>query len=161
MPLTTALSRLQNDRSGERQPYIDQLNIQKLPARTTPRFVAEVSDFLDQRHLVTTPDFTIKSQDDLLGAAGQVSQTLSILLGSIAGISLVVGAIGVMNIMLVSVTERTREIGIRRAVGARGRDIIVQFVTESLALCIGGGLLASRLASGVALASTAATSEGR
>jgi putative ABC transport system permease protein len=93
----------------------------------------------------------VQSQDDLVGAAGEVSRTLSILLGSIAGISLVVGAIGVMNIMLVSVTERTREIGIRRAVGARGRDIVLQFVTEALALCTGGGLLGIGIGIGIAV----------
>jgi ABC-type antimicrobial peptide transport system permease subunit len=76
---------------------------------------------------------------------------LSILLGSIAGISLVVGGIGVMNIMLVSVTERTREIGIRGAVGARAKDIVLQFVTEALALCLGGGLLGVLIGGGLAI----------
>ena len=112
---------------------------------------AELTNLLLTRHNVITPDFTIQSQDDLLGAAGSVSRTLSILLGSIAGISLVVGAIGVMNIMLVSVTERTREIGIRRAVGARSRDIVLQFVTEALTLCVGGGLLGITIGVGLAV----------
>ncbi len=150
VPLTTLLQRLQNNRGGNGQVFVDQINIQTAPGVNQAAMKAAVTDFLVNRHNVSTPDFTIQSQDDLLGAAGSVSRTLSILLGSIAGISLVVGAIGVMNIMLVSVTERTREIGIRRAVGARGRDIVLQFVTEALALCIGGGLLGTFI--GVALA---------
>lgn len=128
-------------RNATGQINVNQINVQTLPNADQTAVKAEITNFLADRHRVSTPDFTVQSQNDLVGAAGQVSQTLSILLGSIAGISLVVGGIGVMNIMLVSVTERTREIGIRRAVGARAKDIIIQFVTEALALCVGGGLL--------------------
>jgi len=89
----------------------------------------------------TSPDFIIESQKDLIGAAGEIANILSLLLGGIAGISLAVGGIGVMNIMLVSVTERTREIGIRRAVGATKGDIIKQFVWEALTLSSMGGII--------------------
>ena len=92
-------------------------------------------------HAVLEPDFIINSQNDLVSAASAVSKTLSILLGSIAGISLIVGGIGVMNIMLVSVTERTREIGIRRAVGALSKDIRLQFIAEALVVTIGAGII--------------------
>ncbi len=94
----------------------------------------------------------MQSQDDLISAAADVSNALSILLGSVAGISLLVGGIGVMNIMLVSVTERTREIGIRRAVGATRDDIVKQFVTEALTLSLVGGLTGMALGLGVSLA---------
>ena len=94
----------------------------------------------------------IQSQDDLISAATEVSNTLSILLGSIAGISLVVGGIGVMNIMLVSVTERTREIGIRRAVGATAGDIVKQFVTEALTLSLFGGTVGIAIGVGASFA---------
>jgi ABC-type antimicrobial peptide transport system permease subunit len=95
-------------------------------------------------------DFAITSQEDLVSTVTDVSQTLTILLGSIAGISLVVGGIGIMNIMLVSVTERTREIGIRKAVGARRRDILTQFLIEALTVTLLGGAV------GVILGMTAA-----
>ena len=94
----------------------------------------------------------IQSQDDLISAATEVSNTLSILLGSIAGISLLVGGIGVMNIMLVSVTERTREIGIRRAVGATAGDIVKQFVTEALTLSLFGGIVGVAIGIGASFA---------
>ena len=100
-------------------------------------------------HGVSESDFRVQSQDDLIGAASEVSTTLSILLGSIAGIPLVVGGIGVMNIMLVSVTERTREIGIRRAVDAQASDIVKQFVTEALVLSVAGGLVGIAIGVGV------------
>ncbi len=153
VPLTTLQSRL--GFGGPPGRVSTEVNVQQITVQTAPGInqqtaIDAISSLLLQRHSTTTPDFTIQTQDDLVGAAGAVSRTLSILLGSIAGISLVVGGIGVMNIMLVSVTERTREIGIRRAVGARGRDIILQFVTEALALCVGGGLLGIGI--GVALA---------
>jgi putative ABC transport system permease protein len=86
-------------------------------------------------------DFYIANQLDLLGTVEGVAGTFTLLLGSIAAISLVVGGIGIMNIMLVSVTERTREIGVRMALGATSRDILSQFLTEAVILSIGGGVL--------------------
>jgi putative ABC transport system permease protein len=86
-------------------------------------------------------EFTIRTQTDLAQAATSTSKTLTILLASIAAISLLVGGIGIMNIMLVSVTERTREIGIRLAVGALGRDILLQFLVEALVMSFTGGLI--------------------
>ncbi len=120
---------------------VTQIDVQTAPGADAEAVKQQVSDLLLFRHNRTEPDFTIESQDDLLDAASEVANTLSILLGSIAGISLLVGGIGVMNIMLVSVTERTREIGIRRAVGATATDIVNQFVTEALALSVFGGLI--------------------
>ncbi len=120
---------------------VTQIDVQATPGADTEELKQQLTDLLLIRHNRTEPDFTVESQDDLLDAASEVANTLSILLGSIAGISLLVGGIGVMNIMLVSVTERTREIGIRRAVGATARDIVNQFVTEALALSVIGGLI--------------------
>ena len=120
---------------------VTQIDVQTTPGADTEEVKQQVSDLLLFRHNRTDPDFTIESQDELLDAASEVANTLSILLGSIAGISLLVGGIGVMNIMLVSVTERTREIGIRRAVGATASDIVNQFVTEALALSVFGGMI--------------------
>jgi putative ABC transport system permease protein len=91
-------------------------------------------------------DFTIGTQDEIIQMATSTAVTLTLLLGAIAGVSLLVGGIGIMNIMLVSVTERTREIGIRMAVGARGKDILMQFLIEALVLSIVGGLLGIILA---------------
>ena len=96
---------------------------------------------LKEIHGVIDPDFEITSMDQLLEAANQVTGALTLFLGSIAGISLLVGAIGVGNIMLVSVTERTREIGTLRSIGATKFDIRLQFITEALAICLLGGLL--------------------
>jgi len=104
---------------------------------------AEISALLTQRHGLAdsaTPDFTVFNQTQLLAAASSISGTLTLLLGGIASISLIVGGIGIMNIMLVSVRERTREIGIRKAIGARGRDILAQFLVEALTLSLLGGL---------------------
>jgi len=100
-----------------------------------------ITQLLLERHELAEADFRVESQEDLAASAKEVSQTMTVLLGSIAGISLVVGGIGIMNIMLVSVTERTREIGIRKAVGARQADILMQFLTEALTVTVIGGLL--------------------
>ncbi|HEX6386743.1 MAG TPA: FtsX-like permease family protein, partial [Anaerolineae bacterium] len=86
-------------------------------------------------------DFSVLSQEELLSAFGQITSILTLFLGLIAGISLLVGGIGIMNIMLVSVTERTREIGLRKAVGAKQRDILGQFLVEAVALAVAGGLV--------------------
>ena len=102
---------------------------------------AEITALLEQRHGITNgvDDFSIATQAQLLGTASSVSDVLTLLLAGIASISLLVGGIGIMNIMLVSVRERTREIGIRKAVGARGRDILLQFLVEALTLSLAGG----------------------
>jgi putative ABC transport system permease protein len=104
---------------------------------------AEITSMLRLRHGTTSgsDDFTIQDQAQLLSTVGSVTDLLTALLAGIASISLVVGGIGIMNIMLVSVRERTREIGIRKAVGARGRDILAQFLIEALTISILGGLI--------------------
>lgn len=112
----------------------------------------EITDILRQRHRITKgqeDDFMIRSQTEMLQQAEQQSQTLSILLWSIAGVSLLVGGIGIMNIMLVSVTERTREIGVRMAIGAKARDIRGQFLIEALVLALVGGAAGILLGIGV------------
>jgi putative ABC transport system permease protein len=105
---------------------------------------AEITTLLRDRHELAatdSDDFNVFNQTQLLDAANSIAGTLALLLGGIASISLVVGGIGIMNIMLVSVRERTREIGIRKAVGARGRDILAQFLVEALTLSLLGGLI--------------------
>jgi len=104
----------------------------------------QIRILLRQRHHIPPgqdDDFTVRNMTDIASAAEASSRIMTLLLGSIASVSLVVGGIGIMNIMLVSVTERTREIGIRMAVGARGRDILIQFLVEAVVLSVAGGLL--------------------
>ncbi len=152
MPLSSVAGRLRFLYTPAGDLRVTQIDIQTADGADQERVKEEVSELLLFRHETTEPDFTIQSQDDLISAATEVSNTLSILLGSIAGVSLLVGGIGVMNIMLVSVTERTREIGIRRAVGATGGDIVKQFVVEALTLCLLGGLAGIAIGIGVSLA---------
>jgi putative ABC transport system permease protein len=116
---------------------------------------AEIAATLRSRHNLAaadTDDFTIQNQAQLLDTVSSVTGTLTLLLAGIASISLVVGGIGIMNIMLVSVRERTREIGIRKAIGARGRDILAQFLVEALALSLLGGLIGALIGIGVSYA---------
>ena len=104
----------------------------------------DIDALLRDRHKIDTTadaDFSLNNLAALADSAAQIARTMSLLLGAIASISLVVGGIGIMNIMLVSVTERTREIGIRMAIGARQRDVLSQFLLESLMISITGGLL--------------------
>jgi putative ABC transport system permease protein len=113
---------------------------------------AEITALLRERHELAASDeadFSIFDQTQLLAAASSISGTLTLLLGGIASISLIVGGIGIMNIMLVSVRERTREIGIRKAIGARGRDILAQFLVEALTLSLLGGLIGIAVGLGV------------
>jgi len=120
--------------------------------------IEEMSDLLRQRHHIRPgqeDDFFMRNQVEFANAAEQTSRTMTILLSSIALVSLLVGGIGIMNIMLVSVTERTREIGIRMAVGAKGRDILSQFLVESAFLSLVGGAMGV----GLGLAASAAISQ--
>ena len=100
-----------------------------------------IGSYLENTLSITSDDYTVSSQDSMRETAQTIQNTLSLLLGGIAGISLVVGGIGVMNVMLVSVTERTKEIGIRKALGAKRKDILVQFLIEALILCMLGGII--------------------
>jgi len=104
----------------------------------------EIGTILREQHKLTPhddDDFTVRSQADIANIFGSISKIMTILLASIAGISLLVGGIGIMNIMLVSVTERTREIGIRMAIGAKGRDVLIQFMIEAIFISFLGGLI--------------------
>ena len=105
------------------------------------RTTSTISSYLERTLDITSDDYTVSSQDSMRETAQTIKNTLSLLLGGIAGISLVVGGIGVMNVMLVSVTERTKEIGIRKALGAKRKDIMVQFLIEALILCMLGGII--------------------
>ena len=105
------------------------------------RTTSIISSYLERTLSITSDDYTVSSQDSMRETAQTIKNTLSLLLGGIAGISLIVGGIGVMNVMLVSVTERTKEIGIRKALGAKRKDILVQFLIEALILCMLGGII--------------------
>jgi putative ABC transport system permease protein len=111
---------------------------------TTERALQQVTAILRQRHHIqpeAEPDFVVRSPAELQRTLEKIFDTLTVLLSAIAGVALLVGGVGVMNIMLVSVTERTREIGIRMAIGAQAFDILVQFLVEAIALCVIGGLV--------------------
>ena len=113
----------------------------------------QLTELLRQRHRIgagKNDDFNIRTQQEIAEMATSTSKVMTVLLGAIAGVSLMVGGIGIMNIMLVSVTERTREIGVRLAVGARGRDILMQFLIEAMILSVTGGLVGIALGIGVA-----------
>ena len=100
-----------------------------------------IEDFIESTLGITTDYFSVSSQDSMLSTMDSINNTLSLLLGGIASISLIVGGIGVMNVMLVSVTERTKEIGIRKALGAKRMDVLMQFLIEALVLCLFGGVI--------------------
>jgi putative ABC transport system permease protein len=150
VPLTTAQTRFGRTRVQGGQSSVASINIQITDQKVSDQVVAEISDVLRQRHHITfQDDFSVASQQDILNTANQVTGVLTLFLGGVAAISLLVGGIGIMNIMLVSVTERTREIGLRKAVGARKRDILSQFLTEAAFLSLLGGILGIALGWGL------------
>jgi putative ABC transport system permease protein len=141
VPITTAQKRL----FGTKIPgQVRVILVQAASATLLKQAEGDIGRLLMQRHRIQPGqerDFTIRNITELLAARERAAQVMSLLLGAIATVSLLVGGIGIMNIMLVSVTERTREIGIRMAVGARGRDILVQFLIEALVLSLLGGVI--------------------
>jgi putative ABC transport system permease protein len=137
-PYTTVLRRL------SRFPFLRQIVVSATSPAAIDPAQKQITDLLRMRHKISAydpDDFTLRNQTDIAQAATATTQILTILLASIASVSLLVGGIGIMNIMLVSVTERTREIGIRMSVGARGRDILTQFLIEALVLSLLGGIV--------------------
>ena len=150
LPLSLVQRRLSRSRGAQNTTLVSQITVQVAEENQIDGAKASIDALLLDRHEVAEPDYVIESQEDIQAAINEVSQTMTLLLGSIAGISLLVGGIGIMNIMLVSVTERTREIGIRKAVGARRGDIMMQFLTEALTVTILGGLVGIAVGVGAA-----------
>jgi putative ABC transport system permease protein len=152
VPLTTAQTRLANAGRFRGSSSINVINLKIADLSQSDAITQQIGDILRERHRVIEDDFTVQSQEDVLSAATAVTDTLTLFLGGVAAISLIVGGIGIMNIMLVSVTERTREIGIRKAVGAKRRDILMQFLTEATVLSVLGGMIGILLGWGIATA---------
>jgi putative ABC transport system permease protein len=143
IPLDTALTRLLNTRN------LNSIAISVVRKDYMGAAQKEAELILREAHKLSdsdTADFEIMNQSDIIDMASETSRSLTVLLAAIAGVSLIVGGIGIMNIMLVSVTERTREIGIRMSVGARKRDILFQFLAESIILSLMGGVIGIGLA---------------
>ena len=131
---------------------VNSILIQASSSDQMTQMTADVTSLLRTRHKIQAgrpDDFSIRNNSDLLSTVGSVSQTMTYLLGGVAAVSLVVGGIGIMNIMPVSVTERTREIGIRMSIGARGSDILAQFLTEAVILSLIGGLVGVAIGIGI------------
>ncbi len=151
VPITTAFSRLvaRSNASNE----VDTIYVSAVSSESMDSATSEITSILRSRHRISSDeddDFNIMSQESMTEAASSITGVLTIFLGGIAAISLLVGGIGIMNIMLVSVIERTKEIGLRKAVGARNNDILMQFMTESLIIGLAGGLVGVVMAYGVA-----------
>ena len=138
VPLGTAQRFLAGD------AYVTTISITAPDQESMPLIQQQVTDLLLERHRIANPqlaDFSILNQADIVATASSITATFTIFLGAIAGISLLVGGIGIMNMMLTTVTERTREIGLRKAIGAKKRDINAQFLAEALTLTVLGGLM--------------------
>ncbi len=144
IPLTTAQMRLFSARTSSGEYRVSFVLAEAVSEDRMEAAAEQIRAVLREQHDIAftdEDDFTVLSQSDLLNTFGQITNVLTVFLGAIAGISLLVGGIGIMNIMLVSVTERTREIGLRKAVGARRRDILSQFLIEAVTLAVAGGLV--------------------
>jgi putative ABC transport system permease protein len=124
--------------------YVQGISVSAVDSKSTDLAASQIEETLRRHHKIKPTDqddFTVRNQTELLTTFSSVSNILTVLLGAIAGISLLVGGIGIMNIMYVSVTERTREIGLRMAIGGRGSDILLQFLAESMLISITGGII--------------------
>jgi len=142
IPITTAYYRLGAQRTAQGELSVQTINVQVVDDDSADAAVIEISNILRLRHRITDEDdFTITNMQEMIETLQETTETFVVFLGAIASISLLVGGIGIMNIMLVSVTERTREIGIRKAMGAKRRDILSQFLVEAVLLSLTGGML--------------------
>jgi putative ABC transport system permease protein len=155
IPITTAQRKLFGGRVTSGTSWkVSTINVALVSEDYMGVATDEITVLLRQRHRIRPgddDDFSVISQEDVLSMAEQITGILTVFLGAIAAISLLVGGIGIMNIMLVSVTERTREIGIRKAVGAKRRDILMQFLVEAVVLSVIGGLLGILLGASIAI----------
>jgi putative ABC transport system permease protein len=153
IPLSTALNRLVGGLRFKGSSVISQITIKASSPETVGQVITAVTETMRERHEIGEgeDDFTVNSQEAQLDAAADISNTMTIFLGGVAGISLAVGGIGIMNIMLTTVTERTHEIGLRKAIGAKRRDILLQFLVESMVLSLLGGMIGVALGWGIAL----------
>jgi putative ABC transport system permease protein len=142
VPITTFQTKLFTLRTVRGEDAVQSISVKLANAEVTDQAKEEIDTVLRRRHRLSADeknDFAVISQDQIAGMLNQVTGVLTMFLGAVAGISLLVGSIGIMNIMLVSVTERTREIGTRKAVGAKRRDILLQFLLESAMISLTGG----------------------
>jgi putative ABC transport system permease protein len=148
LPLSTMAARI----TGQTSPYGQELTFISVQARNDASVKAaefQIANLLRRRHQITgEDDFAVRSQKDILSIVGTVTGGLTLLLAAIAGVSLLVGGIGIMNIMLVSVSERTQEIGLRKAIGATERDVLTQFMLEAVILSAAGGVVGTLLGGG-------------
>ncbi len=139
------------------EDYVSAISAQIVDAESMVQAQEDITNLLLTRHKILDPlkaDFSILNQNDIVATASSITQTFTILLGAVAGISLLVGGIGIMNMMLTTVTERTKEIGLRKAIGAKNKDINRQFLAEAVALTVVGGILGIVLGSSISFAVT-------
>lgn len=121
--------------------YLSTIYVEVVDQNSMATAQTDITNLLLERHHISSADFSIMNQTDILSSASSITNTLTVLLGGIASISLIVGGIGIMNMMLTTVTERTREIGLRKAIGAKSKDINAQFLTEAIMLTFVGGII--------------------
>jgi len=153
VPISTAQTKIFSGRNAQGELVVSQVSVVAVSDDQTAAVEDQIDALLRSRHDLDPDedaDFSVMNQADMLEMASEITGIMTVFLGAIAGISLLVGGIGIMNIMLVSVTERTREIGIRKAVGARKADILTQFLMEAVVLSLLGGLLGILLGMGLA-----------
>ncbi len=152
IPYTTVMKKLRGI------TYVQNITVSATSAGETSATADRIATLLRQRHQIATgdaDDFMVRTMEEMASVRVQATETMTALLASIAGVSLLVGGIGIMNIMLVSVTERTREIGLRMAIGARGRDVLLQFLVEAVVLSLVGGAIGIALGLGLSKGVTA------